>query len=97
MRLSLWKRDGQLLGWRSRGNRTDLLDTINSVLRDFGVVLSEGGVVGYSSGERFLSPSLVSSSSEWVLISAPLLLRSEMSLVPVFVRNTLEGLMTHIW
>ena len=42
------ERDGQLLGWRSHGNRTDLLDTINSVSRDFGVVLSEGGVIGYS-------------------------------------------------
>ena len=42
------ERDGQLLGWRSHGNRTDPLDTIILVSRDFGVVLSEGGVIGYS-------------------------------------------------
>ena len=34
----LLERDGQLLAWRIHGNRTDLLDTTNSVSRHFGVV-----------------------------------------------------------
>ena len=32
------ERDGKLLAWRSHGNRTDPLDTANSVSRHFGVV-----------------------------------------------------------